>query len=302
MRDEIIKNKESLIENNNAKIAEFRDEIRQKEVEVQETEKTNQRKIASLEQKCMKEVASLKSDQKLVKRELESQQSKLVKKLAQSKAQARLRVKRLNAKLSAKRREQLKIIASNNAQSQQYQQEIAGLQDTSLYEKLEKIKEEKKQTLREIDEIQDNLEANEKRVAGLIDNMSERKKAYDDRIKDIRTGYEGKIQAEKDALADKQEQIQAMKRGADESEGKAIARTMLAQKIKDNFKKRKIRAKVNLRTGDVEINFGREYFDYASAKLKRKMMRKLKKAMPVYAKSIFEDAKLARRIESNRID
>src|SRR5205823_6386783 len=75
----------------------------------------------------------------------------------------------------------------------------------------------------------------------------------------------------------------------------------LANRIKDNFKKAGINADVDLKTGDVTINFQNEYFDTGSANLKGGMLQILKKFMPEYAKSLFQDPKIASRIANVEI-
>ena len=75
----------------------------------------------------------------------------------------------------------------------------------------------------------------------------------------------------------------------------------LAQRLKEGFKKAGIDADIDLKTGDVTINFQNEYFDTGSANLKSGMVAILKKFMPEYASSLFHDPNIAKRISSVEI-
>ena len=75
----------------------------------------------------------------------------------------------------------------------------------------------------------------------------------------------------------------------------------LAKAIKNNFKKKGVGVGVDDKTGDVFLTFGKEYFDTGKASLKPKMTETLEDFMPVYAKSLFQDKKIADKIESVEI-
>jgi len=79
---------------------------------------------------------------------------------------------------------------------------------------------------------------------------------------------------------------------------RADARREIARIIKKKFKEADIDADVNLRTGEVVIHFGENYFPTGSSRLTPPMMDILKKAFPAYAAAIFKDEKIARAIES----
>ncbi len=79
------------------------------------------------------------------------------------------------------------------------------------------------------------------------------------------------------------------------------AREKLAKQIIKNFKKEGIKAGVDEKTGDVLLTFGDQYFDTGRASLKGGMIEKLKKFIPIYAKSLMEDPKTAEKIDSVEI-
>lgn len=76
----------------------------------------------------------------------------------------------------------------------------------------------------------------------------------------------------------------------------ADARKKIARDIKEGFDRAGIKADVDMQTGDVVIDFGDAYFETNSAQMKREMRGILEKAMPIYAKSLLGDPKLARLI------
>ena len=61
----------------------------------------------------------------------------------------------------------------------------------------------------------------------------------------------------------------------------------IAKRIQENFRNNGIVADVNSRTGDVILDFGDNYFDTDSHQLKMGMRRIMRKAIPVYAQSLF---------------
>ena len=71
----------------------------------------------------------------------------------------------------------------------------------------------------------------------------------------------------------------------------------IIRNLKENFKKDRIDAKVNEITGEVTIEFPEIYFDYGKYKLKEHMMVLLNKVIPSYAKSLFQDKHIARKIK-----
>ena len=79
------------------------------------------------------------------------------------------------------------------------------------------------------------------------------------------------------------------------------AKKKIAAAIRTNFKKAGIDAKIDGKSGDVTLSFGKNYFDTGRAKLKNNMRKTLNKFVPIYAKSLFNDVKIAKKIESVEI-
>ena len=81
----------------------------------------------------------------------------------------------------------------------------------------------------------------------------------------------------------------------------AKKRLDVAKRIQDDFKDHGIAADVDSGTGDVILDFGRDYFETDSHDLKPGMERTIRKAIPVYAKSLFDDQNVAANISAVEI-
>lgn len=81
----------------------------------------------------------------------------------------------------------------------------------------------------------------------------------------------------------------------------AQAKKKLAGTIAANLRKNGINAGVDGKSGEVTIEFGDEYFDTGRADLKESMKQILKKFVPTYSKSLFQDEKVSKEISSVEI-
>lgn len=79
------------------------------------------------------------------------------------------------------------------------------------------------------------------------------------------------------------------------------ARREIAREIKKGFAAAGIKADVDAGTGEVVLDFGDSYFDSDSANLKPQMKDVIERAMPVYSKSLFGNAKVANKITNVEI-
>jgi chromosome segregation ATPase len=79
------------------------------------------------------------------------------------------------------------------------------------------------------------------------------------------------------------------------------ARKKLTEQIKKNFQAAGIKADVDDRTGDVVLSFGDQYFDTDRSDLKPGMVNIIRQAVPTYSKSLFQDPKIAARIQNVEI-
>ena len=128
--------------------------------------------------------------------------------------------------------------------------------------------------------------------------LAEVQKGYQDQLGKQAGQYEGKIaglQKEKAGLAG---QVGGLSKELAGAQAKLNAMRDLAKNMKANFERAGISADVDMRTGDVMIQFKDEYFDTGKADLKNGMRNTLERLMPVYARSLLEDPKIASKITS----
>jgi outer membrane protein OmpA-like peptidoglycan-associated protein len=97
-----------------------------------------------------------------------------------------------------------------------------------------------------------------------------------------------------EALADTEKELEDALRLAKRRED-------VAKSIKDNFANNGIDADVDVKTGDVILDFGNDYFATNSHSLRQGMEDTLRKAIPVYARSLFGTAESASEISSVEI-
>ncbi len=76
------------------------------------------------------------------------------------------------------------------------------------------------------------------------------------------------------------------------------ARKKIAAEIKKGFDKIGVKADIDLESGDVLLDFGQAYFENDSSQLKDDMRNILRKAMPVYSKSLFGNPSVSNQISS----
>lgn len=79
------------------------------------------------------------------------------------------------------------------------------------------------------------------------------------------------------------------------------ARQSVAKDIKNRFARAGIKAEVNSETGEVVLDFGESYFDSGSSQLKAEMKSVIEKAIPVYAKSLLGNTKIADKVSAVEI-
>ena len=157
------------------------------------------------------------------------------------------------------------------------------------------------------------------------DKIEELEKAHSDnvaelgnRIDELKTSYAGKRgeadklnsdlgNAQRD-LSETADRLHAAEEKLAETSVKlanavkqARRRKDMAEHIRENFKKDGINADVDSITGDVILDFGSDYFADNSDDLKGGMEGTLRKAIPVYAQSLFGNKQLAKQIASVEI-
>ncbi|WP_413582168.1 microtubule-binding protein [Bdellovibrio sp. HCB288] len=79
------------------------------------------------------------------------------------------------------------------------------------------------------------------------------------------------------------------------------ARKAVATEISKGFAKAGIKAEIDGQTGDVVLDFGQQYFDSDSDRLKREMKGVIEKAMPIYSRSLFGNPKISDKVSAVEI-
>lgn len=144
--------------------------------------------------------------------------------------------------------------------------------------------------------------------AGMRQRLAQAEKEMNEKIGALAGSLEGTkrklASAEKqygDSIGALQKTNQVLQRDLNASVNKLGAQRRLAAQIKANLRAVGIDADVDPKTGDLTISFGDEYFDTGSATLKPGMIAVVRKTMPVYARSLFENAEISRKLDTVEI-
>ena len=105
------------------------------------------------------------------------------------------------------------------------------------------------------------------------------------------SGLAGQLKNTEGQLKNTEGQLNAVK-------AELADRKKIAQEIKSGFDKIGVKADIDLQSGDVLLDFGQTFFENDSSQLKDEMRKILKKAMPVYSKSLFGNVNVAEKISS----
>ena len=178
--------------------------------------------------------------------------------------------------------------------------ELADLADK--YENLQGDYDEKRE---ELASLEDNIEAGRAEIAGLEEEHQGQLKELEDKFKGLEDVYEANqaevarlqedLSGAKANLEDTAQNLSKAESDLDTTSKElqkalelAKSRQDVAQRLKDDFAKAGIIAEVDKSTGDVILDFGNDYFDTDSYKLKPGMLETIRRAIPVYAKSLFD--------------
>jgi myosin heavy subunit len=287
--DRSIQQKESVIDSNNKTISGIEDKLQQQIQEVQSAYRANkankdqaEKRIAQLKADSMNRIDALRQENNTYVNQLQAAQQSILE----------------------KNREAEKLISQLSERDAKYNQAISDLdkahQDALLKEKAAYESGMKSGT--------QSMAAKLAQEKAYKDSIERQNQAYNDQLQRLKgelaanrdqlKGAEGKYQNDIGSL---QKANDALAKNLQASIAKLNQQRQLAQRIKDNFRKSGIDADVDLKTGDVTINFKNEYFDTGSATLKGGMLQILKKFMPEYARSLFQDPKIANRIANVEI-
>ena len=238
--------------------------------ELNQVHNKNQRNIASLEKQLRRnqnEKSDLKNSYYDEKRDLENQLHNLINKDDQNQS----------------------IVASLEDKLQQKESEKEDLK--GAYADVTNIMEDK------LDKLRDKHAKSQRKLASLSDqNRDELAKLNSDLENTKNT-----LKHTTEDLGKARNDLASKERDLDDALKLEQKRRDIAKRIINNFKNHGISGEVNEKTGDVILDFGSNYFDTDSHKLKVGMESSIRKAIPVYADSLFGSDVLSSLISSVEI-
>lgn len=277
-RNDVIDEQDVEIDDQEQQIGQLEQDVNQKKRLIEQTE----RKIADANEELERRIQEVERQRKQNKINAKAYQ----KRLAQLKKQNESKVEELQAKTQS-------YEAELNKSQSQLNQLSGALQETSS----------------KLAAKEGEAAALQSKIAGLRGEF-ENEKARD------RAAFEAALAKEKLSGAERAAREGAFRAAAAKKErelGERIAglsgelqrakaemdaRKGIAKEIAAGFARAGIKADVDMKTGDVVIDFGNNYFESDSAKLKPAMKTIIEKAMPVYSKSLFGNPKVASKISA----
>jgi hypothetical protein len=323
-------NKVAVLEQKNAGITEQLGEVRSTLAQTSEQLTTANVTIGKQEQTIGQQaqekaalVSQLEQDRSKYTNELQNLRAKHEQQLADERAafDANLKKQRLTA--AAKSKKLAEFTKAADAKAAMLESQLGGLQgkiaDTEnklngaeqalagTQQKLAGTQEKLAGTEQALQGTQQKLNGTQQALAGTQEKLSGTQQAL--------AGTQEKLAGTQQALMGTQEKLA----GAEDEKGRALAavadlkddlaktraianaRKQLASELASQFAKSGLKGAVDGRTGEVTLDFGEEYFDTGSTVLKPKMRVVLDKFIPLYAKSLFADPKIASKIANVEI-
>jgi myosin heavy subunit len=284
-----VKSRDLQIHDNNDRITDIQDKLSEQIKQVQYAYRSNKRS----KEKMDEDIKKLQEKSNAEISALQSQNTQAVDQLNATKS-----------KLEEKNREAEKLLANLGEKEEFFKQNMAKLEQghaAAIAKEKKAFEDGLKQAALSAGEkikreqaYRAEVEAKNKAYGDKLNALGNELNSTRNSIKDIEGKYQGTINSLKNTNDTIQKNLQA-------SLGKLNEQKALAENIKKNFARAGISADVDMKTGDVTVHFGNEYFDTGSHGLKPGMVNILEKMVPVYAKSLFEDPKVAKKISSVEI-
>ncbi|HLE00933.1 MAG TPA: hypothetical protein VJB59_11770, partial [Bdellovibrionota bacterium] len=287
--DKEVWSKKEQIEQNNLQIAKIEQELQTKSSQLKYAYKSNAKRKAKyetelkeLEEESTKRIAALRNKNHKYMQELDQTKTKLDEK----NREAEQLISTLSEK-EAQFKSSIEDLRQNHestieGQKRRFEDSLKNAQ-LSAAAKLEKEREYRAQLESQTREYQDQLGKLNSDLQGT------QQKLHETALK-----YQGSI-------ASLQKTNETLQRDLNASIRKLNQQRKLAEQIKKNFSKAGVNAQVDPKTGDVTIEFQPDYFDTDKASLKPSMRKTLEKTMPAYAKSLFSDPQVVKRLQSVEI-
>lgn len=312
-RDTLLDTKDEVITEKSEQIGSLEQNLNQKKREVA----SRDQKIENLESnldKRMKELRANFRQQKMTKQAFERQQAQLRKEaqeriedLRRQNEKAQVEMEKVGRNLSEAQRklqttqeqvqEKAQALAAASQRQGQLQQELVQVQQGAAEQAAKMRADFAAQAARDRAAFEAQLGRERLTGAQKAARESQFRAEAERKARDLEGKISG-LEGEKQQLAGRARALEGDLSRAMEN---LNAKKKLAQGIKDAFQRRGIKADVDPNSGDVLLSFGDQYFDTGKANLKPGMKKVLEKAVPVYAANLFDDPKIAKKIQSVEI-
>lgn len=311
-----------VIEKNNQQIASLEKNVEEKRQDIER----NKQRIEAIQKRMKAKISQLNEDyknQKIAKQQAENEIRQLqikseqqIKDLESQNNLANNRLNRINNQLEMANEKISKaheVIQKKDQEKRQlaaaYEMEKAEMSEQFESEKsqmLDQYQKEKNQLVQKYQDEKDTLAQQlQKDTDEIKKKYKKKQKLLKQKLAEANKDFEKKQKklAEKldTAKKDFTRKITSLEKDLGKAQERENARKQLASKIKENFKDAGIEMDVDQNTGDVMLTFGDAYFETGKHDLKDKMQQILKKFIPIYAKSLFEDPNIGNRIEDVEI-
>jgi chromosome segregation ATPase len=174
----------------------------------------------------------------------------------------------------------------------------------AMENKIQKLKGKDQENQKKLTKLQDKTRG---QLATLSSELDGTRKDLEDATKDLGKANKDLNKVNKDLdkantdLETKSRDLADKSKDLDKALKLAQRRKDIAKRIGDDFRKNGINADVDGESGDVYLDFGENYFETDSHDLKPGMEHTIRKAIPVYAQSLFGNDLLASKISSVEI-
>jgi myosin heavy subunit len=313
-RDNVIQDKRRTIAQKKAEVQVLQKKVEQKE----NTIARNNEKIDQINNQLEEQIEALREEERKAK----VSKKAMERTIERIKQRGQLKVKELQEKNNEVRQQMMQELeqtkqsyASQMQQIREENQQKFAEEKKAFAKKLKKQRLSAKAKRKKLEELKARQEAKlKKQLASLSSKINQTEEQLNEANQELQ-GTLAKAEAAQKKLADAQRDLASAESSKKALEGKAKelnselasaksklnAKKKLVDQIKRNFKAAGIKAQVDEKTGDVTIDFGDEYFDTGKARLKPGMVEKLKKLIPAYSQSLFENQETAKRISNIEI-
>lgn len=298
-RDQLIENKDQQITANEEEIKTLEQTVGEKKAQLALGEK----KIRDLNENLndrLKQLRNAYKSQKISQKNFEKQ-----KKALEAETQNRIAQLRQQNQTVAQQLAQVgQQLNQTSAQLAQAEQNITklGEEKTALAGQLEK---EKAGYQNQISKLQGDFEAQRARDRAAFEGALAREKLSGAQKAAREAAFKAEADRKARELGQQIAQLNDKMRATEGELAKAqetiMARKKLTDQIKRNFAAAGVKAEVDEKTGDVILSFGNHFFDTDRSELKPQMLDIIRKTMPAYSRSLFQDPKIAKKIQNVEI-